>query len=146
MLTNEKFPEKISVIHLDNTLFINLVFWKEPVLINLSIFRFWKFDIFEPLSQDLPFSSKSVLAKILWCFILFAGYYMYIEGSNQKIGTVARMVTPLYQDSTSVCLQFYYHMYGSGIGNFSIYILVRLFVWLHDISEFPAIQTSPPVY
>ncbi|KAK7473655.1 hypothetical protein BaRGS_00035133, partial [Batillaria attramentaria] len=50
-----------------------------------------------------------------------SGHYMYIEASNQRVGNKARMLSPTYRDGGAVCLQFFYHMYGSGIGVLNVY-------------------------
>ena len=48
-----------------------------------------------------------------------AGYYAYIEASNPRVnGDNAKLVVPNY--TGSVCLRFYRHMYGLGIGTLRI--------------------------
>jgi len=49
------------------------------------------------------------------------GHYMYIEASAQRLGQRARIISPRYADQSAVCLKFYYHMYGDGIGIFNVY-------------------------
>jgi hypothetical protein len=45
------------------------------------------------------------------------GYYLYIETSfPQSQGQKARIISPMYSPSSSVCLRFYYHMFGPSIG------------------------------
>nr|XP_023674870.1 zonadhesin-like [Paramormyrops kingsleyae] len=41
------------------------------------------------------------------------GYYMYTEGNAAHYGDSARMLSPHCQATGPVCLQFWYHMYGS---------------------------------
>ncbi|UJR31098.1 hypothetical protein I4U23_018606, partial [Adineta vaga] len=49
------------------------------------------------------------------------GYYLYIETSSpQKPGDKARIVSPMYAASSSVCLKFHYHMYGASIGTLNV--------------------------
>jgi hypothetical protein len=49
------------------------------------------------------------------------GYYLYIETSSpQKPGQKARIVSPKYAPSSSVCLKFHYHMYGASIGTLNV--------------------------
>lgn len=51
------------------------------------------------------------------------GYYMYIETSfPQSTGQKARLLSPKYTGSSSVCLRFYYHMFGASIGSLNILI------------------------
>ncbi|XP_033751998.1 MAM and LDL-receptor class A domain-containing protein 1-like [Pecten maximus] len=51
------------------------------------------------------------------------GHYMYIETSSpRKPGDKARLISPTYTDSQAMCVQFYYHMYGSNIGALNVYI------------------------
>ncbi|XP_066292880.1 MAM and LDL-receptor class A domain-containing protein 1-like, partial [Branchiostoma lanceolatum] len=49
------------------------------------------------------------------------GYYMYIEASSpQQPGDVARLISPSLSTNTR-CLEFWYHMYGSSIGELRVY-------------------------
>ena len=49
------------------------------------------------------------------------GYYLYIETSlPQTTGQKARIVSPMYSSSSSVCVKFYYHMYGASIGTLNV--------------------------
>ncbi len=51
------------------------------------------------------------------------GYYLHIETSApQTPGQKARIVSPMYTPSSSVCLRFYYHMFGPSIGTLNILI------------------------
>lgn len=51
---------------------------------------------------------------------------MYIEASSPRTtGDAARLISPLYQDNQAVCLSFWYHMYGNGIGTLNVYAQVR---------------------
>ena len=51
---------------------------------------------------------------------------MYIEASAPNhMGDVARLISPLYQDSGAVCLNFWYHMYGDGVGSLNVFAQVR---------------------
>jgi hypothetical protein len=48
---------------------------------------------------------------------------MYIESSNPRVqGDKARLSTPQYPPTNSMCLTFWYHMYGSDIGSLNVYI------------------------
>ena len=51
------------------------------------------------------------------------GYYMYIETSiPRQPGDYATLNSPLLQFSGSMCLQFYYHMYGADMGALTVSI------------------------
>ncbi|CAF4185562.1 unnamed protein product, partial [Rotaria sp. Silwood2] len=51
------------------------------------------------------------------------GYYLYIETSSPQIaGQKARIISPMYTPSSSICLKFYYHMYGPSIGILNVLI------------------------
>ncbi|XP_069133150.1 MAM and LDL-receptor class A domain-containing protein 1-like [Argopecten irradians] len=51
------------------------------------------------------------------------GHYMYIEASAPRHqGDNARLISPTYTDSQAMCVQFYYHMYGNGIGALNVYV------------------------
>lgn len=50
---------------------------------------------------------------------------MYIETSSPRVtGDIARLISPIYQDTDAVCLTFWYHMYGNGIGTLRVYAKV----------------------
>ncbi|KAH9494981.1 hypothetical protein Btru_018317 [Bulinus truncatus] len=51
------------------------------------------------------------------------GYYVYIESSSpRKPGDKARIDSPVYPGGGAQCLQFYYHMYGAGMGTLFVYV------------------------
>ena len=51
------------------------------------------------------------------------GYYMYIETSDpRQTGDYAKLNSPGLQFSGSMCLQFYYHMYGADMGTLIVNI------------------------
>ena len=50
---------------------------------------------------------------------------MYIEASApSKQGDKARLMSPTYTDNSAICVQFWYHMYGNGIGTLNVYAQV----------------------
>ena len=52
---------------------------------------------------------------------------MYIEASRpHRNGDKARLLSPRYTDRQDMCVQFYYHMYGSGIGTLNVYVKVYI--------------------
>ena len=58
-------------------------------------------------------------------YYCLSGHYMYIETSApRKQGDKARLMSPSYKDNSDICVQFWYHMYGSGIGTFNVYAQV----------------------
>ncbi|XP_020612542.1 MAM domain-containing protein 2-like [Orbicella faveolata] len=51
------------------------------------------------------------------------GYYMYIETSSpRQQGDNAKLISPMLQFSGSMCLKFYYHMYGADIATLNVII------------------------
>ncbi|XP_066300039.1 MAM and LDL-receptor class A domain-containing protein 2-like [Branchiostoma lanceolatum] len=50
-----------------------------------------------------------------------AGFYMYTEMSGLTAGDRARLSTQAHPATVGQCLQFWYHMYGSGIGTLNVY-------------------------
>ncbi|XP_016391671.1 MAM domain-containing protein 2 [Sinocyclocheilus rhinocerous] len=51
------------------------------------------------------------------------GHYLHIEASVMLAGHKARLLSSSLRVSRKTqCLQFYYHMYGSGIGQLSVYL------------------------
>ena len=51
------------------------------------------------------------------------GYYMYVETSSpRQEGDYAKLSSPKLQFSGSMCLQFYYHMFGAGMGTLTVSI------------------------
>ncbi|XP_078691075.1 MAM and LDL-receptor class A domain-containing protein 2-like isoform X4 [Branchiostoma floridae x Branchiostoma belcheri] len=55
-----------------------------------------------------------------------AGHYMYMETSSDGVplseGDAARLLSPRYPPTTSMCLTFFYHMYGANIGSLRVYV------------------------
>ena len=66
---------------------------------------------------------SSFLRKLVSVCVLL-GHYMFIEASGRTLGQKARLISPKYTDSSAMCLQFFYHMYGSGIGILNVYAKV----------------------
>ena len=63
---------------------------------------------------------------------------MYIETSYpRKQGQKARLLSPAYTDNSDICVKFWYHMYGNGIGTLNVYAMVGyrhiLFVSLENL-------------
>ncbi|XP_041467171.1 MAM and LDL-receptor class A domain-containing protein 1-like [Lytechinus variegatus] len=53
------------------------------------------------------------------------GYYIYLEATSQTEGQVTRLQSPTMVPSGEgiFCLQFYYHMYGSGMGTLNVILV-----------------------
>ena len=50
-----------------------------------------------------------------------AGWYIYIETSwPRKQNDTARLVSPEIPSAAQMCLQFWYHMYGSHVANLTV--------------------------
>ena len=69
----------------------------------------------------LPFFWHSLNFKRNSCYSI-TGSYIYIEASPQLPGDRARLLSDWMGPNEVVCIQFWYHMYGSEIGNLSIYL------------------------
>ncbi|KAJ8011341.1 hypothetical protein DPEC_G00057130 [Dallia pectoralis] len=49
------------------------------------------------------------------------GYYMLVEFSRGDVNDLAKLQSPLMKQASAECLlEFYYHMYGTGIGELSV--------------------------
>ena len=55
------------------------------------------------------------------------GHYMYIESSSMRNGDDARLMSPIHRDNSSVCLSFYYSMYGRTVGTLRVLLKVGNF-------------------
>ncbi|XP_078334103.1 MAM and LDL-receptor class A domain-containing protein 1-like [Crassostrea virginica] len=54
------------------------------------------------------------------------GHYVYIETSSpRRPNDIARILSPRFQDNTDMCMQFYYHMLGDGVGTLNVYAQVN---------------------
>ncbi|KAJ8917257.1 hypothetical protein NQ315_002274 [Exocentrus adspersus] len=61
------------------------------------------------------------------------GYYMYIESSSRNENDVARLISPIFDGtSTDTCLEFYYHMYGAMTGTLRVYLKKASEDWYLD--------------
>ncbi|XP_023029949.2 uncharacterized protein [Leptinotarsa decemlineata] len=61
------------------------------------------------------------------------GYYMYIESSARNENDTARLISPIYdRTDQEVCLEFYYHMFGSTIGSLRVYLKKAKDNWTLD--------------
>ncbi|EDO47787.1 predicted protein [Nematostella vectensis] len=50
------------------------------------------------------------------------GHYMYIEVSSGSRGAKALLESSLFSPGSGKCLEFWYHMYGSSIGQLNVYL------------------------
>ncbi|XP_071956932.1 MAM and LDL-receptor class A domain-containing protein 1-like [Antedon mediterranea] len=49
------------------------------------------------------------------------GMFAYIETSSPRVkGDIARIVSPVFDDTFGECMRFWFHMYGSGIGSLRV--------------------------
>ncbi|XP_035827621.1 MAM and LDL-receptor class A domain-containing protein 1-like [Aplysia californica] len=51
----------------------------------------------------------------------YSGHFLYIEASNRSPNDTAVLSSPQIRLSTTSCLSFYYHMYGSTMGTLQVY-------------------------
>jgi hypothetical protein len=55
---------------------------------------------------------------------ILLGKYIFIEASAPRVkGDTARVTTQQFNPTTGSCMNFWYHMYGSGIGQLSVYLV-----------------------
>ena len=58
----------------------------------------------------------------LICLFFLLGYYAFIETSSPRVkGDVARIFSPVFDDTYGECLHMWYHMNGQTIGQLSVY-------------------------
>ena len=56
-----------------------------------------------------------------WYLSIITGYFMYTETSSpRQQGDNAKLNSPKLQFSGNMCLQFFYHMYGSTMGTLNV--------------------------
>ena len=73
----------------------------------------------------MPNLYNNVLNTV-WKCLFYLGHYMYIEASAPRLrGDIARLLSPRYTDRQDMCVQFYYHMYGNGMGTLNVYTKVN---------------------
>nr|XP_054757010.1 MAM and LDL-receptor class A domain-containing protein 2-like [Lytechinus pictus] len=54
------------------------------------------------------------------------GFYMYIEASSVGVGAKARLISSIFPSTTGSCISFWYHMYGSTVGELNIRVVDAL--------------------
>lgn len=47
---------------------------------------------------------------------------MYVEASTRHQGQKAQLISPSQPSTAGACLRFWYHMYGSTMGSFHVYL------------------------
>ena len=55
-----------------------------------------------------------------WPIFVFSGSYLFFETSQRRRGDRVGLVSGFLEPNETVCLQFWYHMHGSHIGNLSV--------------------------
>lgn len=51
-----------------------------------------------------------------------SGHYVFTESSGVPVGEKARLLSRTFPSNSGRCLSFWYHMYGSGMGELNVYI------------------------
>ena len=52
------------------------------------------------------------------------GYYVYVEASQGKTSDLATLAGPMLKQASATCtLTFWYHMYGTSIGDLNVYLV-----------------------
>lgn len=55
--------------------------------------------------------------------IPFQGHYMVMNTNTEVSSKRARLISPLFRvNATKICFNFYYHMYGIGVGTLRVYM------------------------
>lgn len=63
-------------------------------------------------------------STLRWHVLFTDGYYMFIEASSpRRAGDKARLVSPAISGNGTMCLNFWYHMYGAHINSLNVYVL-----------------------
>ena len=57
--------------------------------------------------------------------IVFPGRYVFIEASHRKYGDKARLISDWLEPNKTMCIQFWYHMYGRDVGKLNVYIVAN---------------------
>lgn len=68
---------------------------------------------------DLKPSKASGAINVI--IVKFLGSYMYAEANGADTPDRARLQSPPFQDSNFYCVSFFYHIYGQGVGELSLY-------------------------
>ena len=55
--------------------------------------------------------------------VISTGHYLFIETSGWPKGSKAWFIGPQISPQAGKCFQFWYHMYGSSIGQLNVYLL-----------------------
>lgn len=55
----------------------------------------------------------------------FLGYYLYAETSGILKGDQAQLVSRTFPATNGRCMTFWYHMYGSGMGDLNVYVNIN---------------------
>ena len=82
-------------------------------------------------NRDIVFSHiKHVFLTV--CNIVVPGNlnYLYMEGDNGNPGATADVQSPIIQPQGPLCLQFWYFMKGTGVGELDVLLLVSLLLLL----------------
>ena len=59
---------------------------------------------------------------VIECVVCVTGHYMYIEASSpRKAGEKARLHSEILPAGPAMCLSFWYHMHGTGMGTLTVY-------------------------
>jgi len=53
---------------------------------------------------------------------LQSGYYLFVETSGVPVGDKARLLSRTFPSIKGRCLSFWYHMFGSGMGELNVYL------------------------
>ena len=68
-----------------------------------------------------PYLSFYLESKHRICIFVLTGKYMYTEATPQSVGDNAKLQLVVPRSNSSLCLTFFYHMYGSSMGTLNVF-------------------------
>ena len=64
----------------------------------------------------------ALMTIVIECIVCVTGHYVYIEASSpRKSGEKARLHSEILPAGPAMCLSFWYHMHGTGMGTLTVY-------------------------
>ena len=81
--------------------------------------------LYLPTICGYPLASSYSLenAHLFYTAVISSGHYLFIETSFWSKGSKAWFIGPNISPQAGKCFQFWYHMYGSSIGQLNVYLL-----------------------
>ena len=76
-------------------------------------------------NQKMPACDNESIAATYNLSSFFLGYYLYAETSGILKGDQAQLVSLTFPATKGRCMTFWYHMYGSGMGDLNVYVNIN---------------------